>query len=336
MELKRLLKRGAFIVAANWPTVVIQFAARTTFQALLAVPVIGAAILVAVLLGTDISRLVAGGIRDMAAGVANALLSEPAALTAFGVAFVIALIGATAFMAFVKGGTVAVLVAAEAETGPIEAGPFHLDAVRGAWRVTTSRLTEGGTRHFRRYFAVGLLQLFVYALSGGLALAFLAYGYNSAESGLLFLGWALIATLTAGLGAIWVTMVNLFYLLLQIAIAVDDIGVLPAIAKVSRFIRVEFKSVGGVFLVLLGVVVIAMLASALAWSGVALVAFVPLVGLAVVPLQVAALIVRGLVFEYIGLTGLGAYATLYRRYAERAARATASDAMPSGAVSAAR
>jgi hypothetical protein len=62
----------------------------------------------------------------------------------------------------------------------------------------------------------------------------------------------------------------------------------------------------------------ATLVSALAWSGVGLIAFVPLVGLAVFPLQIAALIVRGLVFEYIGLTSLGAYLTLYRRPAAAA------------------
>ncbi len=61
-------------------------------------------------------------------------------------------------------------------------------------------------------------------------------------------------------------------------------------------------------------VVAATLASALAWSGVGLIAFVPLVGLAVFPLQIAALLIRGLVFEYIGLTALGAYVTLYRRH----------------------
>ncbi len=49
-----------------------------------------------------------------------------------------------------------------------------------------------------------------------------------------------------------------------------------------------------------------------------MIAFVPLVGLAVVPIQIAALLVRGLVFEYIGLTAMGAYITLYRRFAERA------------------
>ena len=61
----------------------------------------------------------------------------------------------------------------------------------------------------------------------------------------------------------------------------------------------------------------ATLVSALAWSGVGLIAFVPLVGLAVFPLQLAALLLRGLVFEYLGLTALGAYLTLYYAYASR-------------------
>ena len=79
-------------------------------------------------------------------------------------------------------------------------------------------------------------------------------------------------------------------------------------------------------LVVLGLVVAATLASALAWSGVGLIAFVPLVGLAVFPLQLAALLVRGIVFEYLGLTALGAYVTLYQGYVAR--RADARDGSP--------
>ena len=33
MDLKLLLKRGALLAAANWPTIAIQFVAETTFQA---------------------------------------------------------------------------------------------------------------------------------------------------------------------------------------------------------------------------------------------------------------------------------------------------------------
>ena len=51
----------------------------------------------------------------------------------------------------------------------------------------------------------------------------------------------------------------------------------------------------------------------IAWSGVALIAFIPFVGLVVVPLQLFALLLRGVLFEYIALTALGAYVSLYRR-----------------------
>ena len=52
----------------------------------------------------------------------------------------------------------------------------------------------------------------------------------------------------------------------------------------------------------------------------------PLVGLAVFPLQLAALLVRGLVFEYIGLTAMGAYVSLYRRYVEAEGERATQDA----------
>jgi hypothetical protein len=103
-------------------------------------------------------------------------------------------------------------------------------------------------------------------------------------------------------------------LLTQIAIAVDDVGVGEGFRAVARFIRAEYRELGGVFLVVFVVIVGATFASALAWSGVGLIAFVPLVGFAVFPLQIVALIVRGLVFEYIGITALGSYVTLYRRH----------------------
>ena len=44
------------------------------------------------------------------------------------------------------------------------------------------------------------------------------------------------------------------------------------------------------------------------------IAFVPLVGVTVIPLQIVVLLLRGVLFEYIALTALGAYVTLYRRH----------------------
>src|SRR5207253_1562359 len=126
-----------------------------------------------------------------------------------------------------------------------------------------------------------------------------------------------IAALAGGLLVAWITLVNVVYLLLQITMAHDESGIADACRAVVRFVRAEFRELAGVFLVVLALVVAATLASALAWSGVGLIAFVPLVGLAVFPLQLAALLLRGLVFEYLGLTALGAYLTLYQGYASR-------------------
>ena len=63
-----------------------QFAAQTTFQVLLAVPVVGAALLVAMILGADLANLLQGSIRDIGSAVADALMAEPIALGAFVVA----------------------------------------------------------------------------------------------------------------------------------------------------------------------------------------------------------------------------------------------------------
>jgi len=61
-------------------------------------------------------------------------------------------------------------------------------------------------------------------------------------------------------------------------------------------------------------VVGATVVSLIATTSLGLIAFVPLAGLAVVPLQLLAWLFRGLVFQYLGLSALSAYLTLYRRY----------------------
>jgi len=321
LDLKLLLKRGALLAAGNWPTVVIQFIAETTYQVLLAVPLIGAAILVAVLMGADVAELLQGGLREIFTTVASALMSEPVALVAFMTAFVIVLLGGSVLMFLVKGGTMEVLIAANEAAGPIEREPLTLGTLQRAARFTLQRFTSGCGRLFHRYLVLGLLLMLVYGLSAATYFAFVLYGYRAAGDRFLIIGWTFIAALAAGLLIAWITLVNLVYLLLQIAMAYDASGLADACRAVTRFVRAEFRELAGVFLVVLALVLAATCASALAWSGVGLIAFVPLVGLAVFPLQIAALLLRGLVFEYLGLTALGAYLTLYRGHVARTAEA---------------
>jgi hypothetical protein len=175
-----------------------------------------------------------------------------------------------------------------------------------------------------------------YVVSGAAYLAFLVYGYRAAGDRADVIGWTLIAAFsTVGL-VVWITVLNVLYLLLQIATAADDVRFTEAARRVVRFVRSEFRGLGGVFLVVFGMVIAATLASALAWSGVGLIAFVPLVGLAVFPLQLVALLLRGLVFEYIGLTSMGAYVTLYRRYTALAAASPAREHVRSEPLAAPR
>ncbi len=317
MDLKHLLKRGALIAAANWPTVAIQFVAQATFQVLLAVPIIGAAILITVLLGADLADLLQGSLREMFSTIAGALLSEPVALVAFMTAFCLVLLGGSVLMFVVKGGTVDVLLAANAAAGPIEQQPLSFEALRGASRFTVPLFTTGCARLFRRYLLLGLFLIVVYGVSIVGYVTFVVYGYRIAEGRVLVIGWTFIAALAAAALVGWITLINLAYLLMQIAMAADNIGLVDGARAVVRFVRSEFRDLVLVFFVVLAMVVAAMLASALAWSGVGLIAFIPLVGLAVFPLQLVALLVRGLVFEYLGLTALGAYATLYQGYMAR-------------------
>jgi hypothetical protein len=293
---------------------VIQFIAGTTFQVLLAAPVYLAAILVALRVGGSLTALLQGTLRDAFAAIAGALVTEPLAFTAFVAAFAVVLVGGSVLMFFIKGGTVDVLLAAHEAAGDALLEPLTAESLRGAARFTLTRFTDGCARLFRRYLSLGLLLMLVYALSGGAYLALIVYGYRAAASENLALRWMFIAATSGGLLVAWITIVNLVYLLMQLAMAVDGVGIREAWPHVVRFVRGEFRALVRVFAVMIALIVAATLASALAWSGVGLIAFVPLVGLAVFPLQLVALLVRGLVYEYLLLTGVSAYLALYARH----------------------
>jgi hypothetical protein len=322
LTLKLLLKRGALLAAANWQTIAIQFAAETTLQVLLAVPIVGAAILAAALVGGDLAELLRGSLREMFTTIAGTLMSEPVALIAFMIAFSIVLLGGSVLMFLVKGGTVEVLLAAESAAGPIELEPLTYETtIRPASRFTLDRFMDGCRRLFRRYLMLGIALMVVYGASGVAYLAFVVYGYRAAGGRFFIIGWTFIAALAAGVLVTWITVVNWVYLLVQIVVAADGVGVTAAAMTAARFVRAELRELAGIFGVIFVLVLAATLASALAWSGVGLIAFVPLVGLAVFPLQIAALLLRGLVFEYIGLTALAAYASLYHQYVAQAGAA---------------
>ena len=208
LDLKHLLKRGALLTAANWQTVAVQFVAQTTFQVLLAVPILGAAILVALLLGADIAELLKGSLRDIFTTIASTLMSEPVALIAFVTAFTLVLFGGSVLMFAVKGGTIEVLLAANEAAGPIERQPITFESLRHAACFTLQRFTDGCARLFRRYLALGALLMLIYAVAVAGYLTFVAYGYRAAEGRALMIGWTVLAAIAAAMVVAWITVVK--------------------------------------------------------------------------------------------------------------------------------
>jgi hypothetical protein len=312
--LKAALKRGALIAAANWPLVIVQFVAESSLKLLLAVPIVGGAFLVALLLDTSLTDLLSGEVRDIVTSIISALMTNPAALIAFVAATLLVLLGGSMLTFVVKGGTVALLAEAERIAGPIEKPPLRLAPLRRAAVVGIEPFLAGCARLWRRYVRIGIGLLVLYALTAGLYLAFVLGGYELAANSALMLGWTAAAALASSALIVWITLLNFFYLMTQMVVAIEDVSVRTGVRLALQFVWGHLREVAAVFGVVLVGVVMATAASILATAGLGLIAFVPLVGLAVLPLQLAAWLLRGIVFEYLALAALGAYLSHYRWY----------------------
>src|SRR5918999_2109840 len=176
--LKTILKRGALVTAANWPVVLVQFVAEALFKLLLGVPVAGGILLVVFVVGHDLDDLLRGDVRDMVAAVFGALASRPTALAGFVASMAIVLLGGSVLMFITKAGTVATLVDAERQAGPIERPPLRWPQFQQAWQFNPDRYLAACRHFWRRYVRLGLLLLFVYGLSAGLYLTAVVAGYN--------------------------------------------------------------------------------------------------------------------------------------------------------------
>ncbi len=310
VPLKSTLKRGALVAAANWPVVVIQAVADSLFKALIAMPLVGGVFLVAIAVGAEPGALMSLGWRELIGTIVGSLTSRPFMLAAFLLALAIVGAGGSLFVFLVKGGTIATLVRAERMAGDIEHPPLGLDVVTGASAFSVEGFVDASRGLWPRFVRLGGILLAVYA---GSALAYLAILVARRSAG----GWAVAALTTSGFVA-WITLVNFAYLLMQIVIVADDCSVAAAWSRTAVFVRRRRRDVAAVFLVVLALVVFATGASLLATAALGLISFVPLLGLAVLSLQLVAWLFRGLVFQFIGLASVGAYVNLYRGLAESA------------------
>jgi hypothetical protein len=292
------------LAAANWPVTLIQASADSLFKLLLAAPVIGGVFLVALSIGSEPSALISLEWRQMAATMVVSLISRPVVLMSVFLAVGVVAVGGSLFVFLVKAGTVATLVQSDRDAGPIEDPPLRLSEVARASRFDVDRYIETARALFPRYARLGFMLMAVYIVSG-LAFLVLVVRRETGE------GWSLTALFSV-VFVLWITFVNLLYLLVQIVVAADDCSVATAARRVTVFLQRQRSDVGRVFLLVLALVLGATGASILATAALGLVAFVPFFGLAALPLQLLAWLMRGLVFQYLGLTSVGAYLMLYR------------------------
>ena len=230
------------------------------------------------------------------------LLAQPLALAAFLDALRLVATGGSVLMFAVKAGTITVLAAAEQAAGAVERPPLSVAALTRASAFSVERFIGGVRRLFRRYLALGALLALAYALATA-AYAFLLFGPPAGEGGRGTLVLTLASTWMVGL----ITLINFLYLLTQIVIAADDCRVGEALSRVGRLLTSQTGPILGILGAILALMVLTTAASVLATAALGLIAFVPFVGLAALPLQVIAWLVRGLVFQYISLAGASAY-----------------------------
>jgi hypothetical protein len=310
---KAALKRGALVTAANWEVVVIQFVAESAFKTLLVVPVVGAAFLVTLIVGSSVEEILTGDLRQTVALAVAALGEHSTALVSYLAGVCAVVVGGSVLMFVVKAGSVAVLIGAERAAPPVEHPPLRVQTVRLAEAFSLEAFAEGSARFRGRFIGLGLVLLVVYGLTGAayLGAVVLTYRWTTVTG-----AWAgtLLAALASAVLVAWLTVVNLLYLLIQLMVAARDTGVGAAVAALPAFLSGERRLVSGVFVTVVLLVLLATAASILATAALGFVGFVPVFGLAMLPLQFLAWLGRGLLFEFLGLGAVTTYAYVLRRH----------------------
>lgn len=318
LRLRVALRRGALVTAANWPLVVVEFAADTLFKAALGVPIVGGALMVGALVGNDLSSLLSQGLRAGAGMVVTSLIDAPIALIAFVAALGVMAVGASVLLFLVRAGTMAVLVAGERQSSDeLHAGSIRFELMRRAHACHLEAFLAG-VRHFgHRYVVLGAWMMVAYVATCGLYLLSMVTAYRWATRTEWISAFPLILLIaTSGL-VIGLTIINLLYLLAEIILVSDDCSLQRATQRLRAFLLHDSRQVAGIFGVILTVAIVGTAISLLVTAALGLIAWVPLVGLSVVPLQAAAWLVRGLVFEFVDLTAMAAYLAQYRRFVEQ-------------------
>ena len=232
--LKLPIKRGALLAAANWPVVVLQFIAEATFKILLAVPIVGGTFLVALALNQDVQDVLGDDLdlRASATGVATSLLEHPVALVSFLSALGIVVIGGSALMFILKGGTLSVLVEAQRHAGPLERYPVRLALLRRASRTDVDVFLQrhtpaSATLPAPRRVPAGDR---IWSRASPTSPSSSPATVPSARTGSWSAGPS-SPRCAAPLLVAWLALVNTLYLVLQVIVAARDVSVRAAVGR---------------------------------------------------------------------------------------------------------
>jgi hypothetical protein len=313
--LRAAIKRGFIVVTANWPIVLIDFAVESVARLALIVPVVGGALLVTVVAGSDVRALFAGGVAEAADIVVGSLTSAPAALVAFLAAVLLVAVGGEAVQFIVKAGTLSVLARADEVAGEVQRLPIGADSLRRAYAFRLEILIAAGRRFARRGVVLSLWLGLVYAVVVLLYLAFVTEGMSVVESAWIP-AWSAVVLGATSAAVVVIAIANLAYTLLRVVIVTDDCSIGRAVGRLRRFAIEDARQVIGVFAVIGGIELVAAAVALLVAAALAPIGYVPFIGLLVVPLQAAIWLVRALVFEALSLASVAAYQTQYRRFGQ--------------------
>jgi hypothetical protein len=313
--LRAAIKRGFIVVAANWPIVLIDFTVESVARLALILPVVGGALLVTVVAGSDVQALLAGGVTEAADIVVGSLTSAPGALVAFLAAVALVAVGGEAVQFIVKAGTLSVMARADEGAGEVQRLPIGSDALRRAHAFRLETLVAAGRRFARRGVVLSLWLGLVYAVIALFYLVFVTEGTAVVESAWMP-AWSAVMLGATSAAVVVIAIANLAYTLLRVVIVTDDCGIGTAVGRLRRFAIEDARQVIGVFAVIGGIELVAAAVALLVAAALAPIAYLPLVGLLVVPLQAAIWLVRALVFEALSLASVAAYQTQYRRFGQ--------------------
>jgi hypothetical protein len=303
-RLRSLLLRGSVVVTANWPVVVAQAIAESVVKALAGIPVAGAGLLL---------LLVSVPEDASTAAALAALATRPVALAGVALSALIAGAGGIVFGAVIKGGTIAVLVEGDARARPLDGAPLRLADLRAAHAWSRARFMDGCRRAGARVVRLGLAFACVEA---AIALGY-ATAVVQAYRGFVSIAaswWIPPVVAAVSLLALAASIVaDLVYRLAQLVLVMDGVPrVRDAVRGAVALIRRQPLAVARVCLAALVLTIMVFVATLIAAAAFGLVSFVPVAGVAVLPLQAAVWVVRGLALPFIDQVALAAFVALAR------------------------